>query len=47
MNFRKLFLTKAVCLGLSGGLGAAQEVTVAAAARSAVVMQDGHSPIPK
>ena len=41
MNFRKLFLTKAVCLGLSGVLGAAQELTAAAAALSAVVISNG------
>jgi molybdate transport system substrate-binding protein len=40
MNFRKLFLTTAICLGLCGGLCVAQEVTVAAAADLQFVMQD-------
>jgi molybdate transport system substrate-binding protein len=40
MNFRRLVLAVAIFLGLSGGLGAAQEITVAAAADLQFVMQD-------
>ena len=40
MNFKTLFLTIAICLGLSSGLCVAQEVTVAAAADLQFVMQD-------
>ena len=40
MNFRRLVLAIAICLGLSGGLCAAQEITVAAAADLQFVMQD-------
>jgi molybdate transport system substrate-binding protein len=40
MNFRRLVLAVAIFVGLSGGLCAAQEVTVAAAADLQFVMQD-------
>jgi molybdate transport system substrate-binding protein len=40
MKFRKLVLAVAILLGLSGGLCAAQEITVAAAADLQFVMQD-------
>jgi len=40
MNFRSLVLVLAISLGLSGGLCAAQEITVAAAADLQLVMQD-------
>jgi molybdate transport system substrate-binding protein len=40
MNFRKLFLTIGICLELSSGLCAAQEVTVTAASDLQFVMQD-------
>jgi molybdate transport system substrate-binding protein len=40
MNFRRLVLAAAIFLGLSGGLCAAQEITVAAAADLQFVMQD-------
>jgi len=40
MNFRRLFLAVVICLGLGGGLCAAQEITVAAAADLQFVMQE-------